>query len=145
VAFRPKDREFQTINLWQDFADRPVILKFSTNGKALICLYNFDIDFRLIKIVYGDSSQSFQPKSDLEKLVVSSSCRIETAGLDDWIEMSNYLKAMSPADFKRQSIPICDLGIIKINESLKETERCVNTQVEEMQRSGAVQWPIPGR
>lgn len=148
IFYRPSDGESGTVALWQDFADRPVIVMLATNGKALLCLYNFDIDLRLLEIDPTQNSNPFSTKSHLDAIVCSSPWHIESGTTNDWQEMLDYLKNLPADTFKHQAVPAYDLGLMRFGlgqEARENLLQRIEKQITAMHQSGAAEWPIPGR
>jgi hypothetical protein len=148
IFYHPNGVKSGTVALWQDFADRPIIVMLATNGEALLCLYNFDVDLRLLKIDPTQNPKPFQPNSRLDAIVCSSPWHVESGTTNDWQEMSDYLRGLSSDAFKRQTVPAYDLGVMRFGlgqEARENLLRRVEEQITVMHQSGAAEWPVPGR
>jgi hypothetical protein len=146
IVYQKISGESGTIALWQDFFDEPVIVMSSSDGKALLCLYDFDVDLRLLRIDPTHSPKPFLPQSRLDTIVCASPCYIEAGTTNDWQEILDYLKNLSPTDFSHQAIPIHDFGIIRfgVGESARQNLlRGIEEQIKIMHQFGATQWPAP--
>lgn len=143
INYQPKDGEAGTVLLWQDFFDRPIIVIPAPDDKVLLCLYDFDVDLRLLRIDPTKSPKPFPPKSNLDAIVCASPWCIETGTTNDWQEMLDYLKSLPSGAFKRQSVPAYDLGIIRLHGSPEYIQQWMEGQIKFMHQFGATQWPVP--
>src|SRR6267142_4457420 len=69
IRYEPKSGQPGTIVLWQDVFDGPTTLLPAKNTNILLCLYDFDVDYRLLRI---DTSKSFRPlltSNDLNRIL----------------------------------------------------------------------------
>ena len=148
IFYHPSDGESGTVALWQDFADRPIVVTLAANGKALLCLYNFDVDLRLLRIDSTQNPEPFPSKSRLDTIVCSSPWHVESGTTNDWQEMSDYLKSLLSEAFKRQAVPAYDLGVMRFGlgqETRENLLRRMEEQIAVMHQLGAAEWPVPGR
>jgi hypothetical protein len=91
--------------LWQSAFYNPITICASTNANVILCLYDNDVDLRLIKI---DKNKRYTPPSSnsvISTIVVTSSCGIEEATGDDWQEFLTYLRGFSSGNRSFQSSP----------------------------------------
>jgi hypothetical protein len=111
--------------------------------KTLLCLYNFDVDLRLLRIDPAKSPKPFSSESRLDAIVCASPWYIEAGTTNDWQEMLDYLKKLPSGAFKSQSVPTFDLGIISLHGSPESIQQRIEGQIGLMHRFGASQWPVP--
>jgi len=143
LFYQPPNETAGTISLWQDLFDKPIIATLSGDGKSLLCLYNYDVDLRLLKIdpAMDASHNSFSQESGLNAIVYSSPWHVEAAGGKDWQAMLDYLKRLSPEDFKRQSVPAQGFGFFRLYGSSKPLQQQMEVQINLMKQDGTNQWP----
>lgn len=148
IFYRSSGGESGAVVLWQDFADKPIIVVPATDGKTLLCLYNFDVDLRLLKIDPTQNPKPFPPKSRLDTIVCSSPWHVESGTTNDWQEMSDYLKSLPSDAFKRRAVPAFGLGVMRFGlgqEARENLLRRMEEQITVMHQLGAAEWPVPGR
>jgi hypothetical protein len=115
IYFQPKDGPSNIVALWQDSYHHPIIAIPSSNASVLLCLYENDVDLRLVRIDSGKAFKPFAPKSTLNNIVLTSSCDVELGTIKDWEEALNYLKKLTPGEFKHQSVPTVRFGILRLH------------------------------
>jgi len=106
ISYRWKNSAKVDVVLWQDFFDGPVTIYASTNSNIAFCLYDYDVELKLIRI---DSSQPFVPMgsaSSISRIVFTGSCLIQEATGDDWQEFVTYLR-----DVKSRKPPYSSLHV----------------------------------
>ena len=106
VSYERIDGQTGRVALWQDVFDGPVLLFSARETNVLLCLYDFDVGYRLFRI---NTVKAFEPPSkndQIDHILFTSTCQIENANQDDWRELQNYLNSVSSVDFARQSIPL---------------------------------------
>jgi hypothetical protein len=74
-------------------------------------LYDFDVGLRVVKFHFTKPHAAFTAGSELKDIVFLSTCRVEEGSTTDWKTVASYLKGISDATFKRDSVPTFDLGI----------------------------------
>jgi hypothetical protein len=83
-----------------------VTLLSGRDTNILLCLYDFDVDYRLLRI---DMSQPFKPPAStsyLNRIVFRSDWLIEDGSAGDWQETLDYLHSVPPTVFAHQSVPL---------------------------------------
>ena len=103
IYYQPKDGQSGKIILWQDVFDGTVLLLPSSNTNVLLCLYDYDVDFRLFRIDTDKMFKPLSPDSDLNSILFSCTWKIGDGTEADWQELLNYLHKVSSSDFARQS------------------------------------------
>ena len=148
ICYQMDGEEPGTVSLWQDFFDEPIIVISSNDGKTLLCLYDFDVDLRLLRFDPTRNPKPFLPQSRLDTIVCASPWYVEAGTTNDWQEILDYLKNLTPGDFSHQAIPIHDFGILRfgVGESARQNLlRGIEEQIKVMHQFGAIQWPVPNR
>ncbi len=135
----------ESLLFWQDYADRPVTVTGPYKDGSILCLYDFDIDLRLLKILPGEKAIPFGRASDLSVILYSSSCRVEVADIGDWETMYSALTSLSKGSFNQGSIPIYNLGGLEIHAPLKSIQKDIAEQIALMRKYNAKEWPVPNR
>jgi hypothetical protein len=111
IFCEPTGGQAGSVELWQDFFDRPIIVMASTNSNVLLCLYDFDVDLHLLRIDMAERFKPFPPGSVLTHIVCASAWSVESGATNDWQEVLGYLKSLPSGAFKRQSVPALSFGI----------------------------------
>ena len=106
ISYQTKDGKIGKIILWQDIFDGPTLLFSASDTNVLLCLYDYDVDFRLFKISIGEAFKPLSLKSDLNQILFSCTWKIEDGTDADWMETLSYLHKVSFADFKQQSVSV---------------------------------------
>src|SRR4249920_2655497 len=58
IFYKPSSGQAGTIVLWEDFFEGPIMVLAADDTNVLLCLYNFDVDLRLLRI---NPAQNFSP------------------------------------------------------------------------------------
>jgi len=106
IRYEPKSGQPGTIVLWQDAFDGPTMLLPAKNTNILLCLYDFDIDYRLLRI---DTSKSFTPlltSNDLSRILFKCDWLIGDGTTSDWQEVLTYLHEVPHRVIVHKSVPI---------------------------------------
>jgi hypothetical protein len=114
IFYQPISGHAGEVVLWDDFFDHPLIVLPATDTNVLLCLYDFDVDLRLLRI---DPAKNFKPLptgSPIGAIICSSPWQIEPGTIEDWQETQRYLKQVSKSRFRRQSVPAIGFGIFRI-------------------------------
>jgi hypothetical protein len=85
----------------------------SREAKSLLCLYNYDVDLKLLRIDPNSPPRHFPAKSVLPVIVLAATWLVTEGTDDDWREFIAWYKGLPPASRKRQSVPDLDLGVIR--------------------------------
>jgi len=109
----------------------------AADGKTLLCLYYADVMFRLMKIDPTKKPKPYPQNSYLNYIVLASSWDIEAGTTNDWHEVSEYLKKVSPNTFDQEAGRKLDLGIFRSHFGREELLGVVEHQIKNMQSFGA--------
>ncbi len=106
IAYSPKGKNAGEIVLWQSLFDGSVTVIAARETNVLLCLYDYDVDFRLFKI---NTEKAFSPMAlddDLKSVLFTSSWEIQNGDFTDWQQMLDYLLKTPPALFAKQSVSV---------------------------------------
>ncbi len=104
IWYTPKSGQTGLIELWQSAFDGPILLISSTNADVLLCLYDYDVDMRLLRI---DTSKGFSPlplSSSINYILFTSTWDIRYASIAEWGEVQDYLRNASGWDYGKYRI-----------------------------------------
>jgi hypothetical protein len=93
LTYQPKDGRAGKIVLWQSIFDGPVMLMSANDPSRLLCLYDYDTYFCLLKIDTVNRFKPVPPKSDLNSILFACTWAIEDGTDADWQEVMDYLHA----------------------------------------------------
>ena len=100
--------------------EAPIIVMPSRDGKTLLCLYNYDVELKLLKFTPTSVCRPFPTNSVLPFIVLESPWLVEEGSSNDWRDFVDRLKQLQPAARKRQSVPDFDLGFMRIYPDYSE-------------------------
>jgi hypothetical protein len=104
IVYQPKEGGTESVIMLQDSDSEPAMIIPAADGKTFFCLYYADVLFRFFRIDPSKRPTPFPQGSYLNYIVLSCSCHIEPATVEDWNQMSAYLKSV-PADvFNQETI-----------------------------------------
>ena len=130
ITLRTKLGKSATIGLLQTLIDAPLILIPSSNEDVFFCVYDYDVDFELLRI---DLTQPFRPVGvgdPLRAIVLASTCRVERvlkAETNDWAFASAALKEMPAAQYTHDQITGLKFGFFRIGTSQKLLFESIHT------------------
>jgi hypothetical protein len=104
IVYQPLHGTNETIILLQDADGEPAMIVPAADGNAFFCLYYADVCYRLIKIDPGKKSTPLTKTNYLGFIVLSSSCQVESATINDLDGLSKYLKSVPAETFNQQSL-----------------------------------------
>jgi len=137
IVYQPKDGEVGTVVLLQDSDSQLAMIMPASDGKSLLCLYDADVVLRLMRIDPTKKSKPFPEKSYLNWIVLASSWDVEPGTTNDWQEVSEYLKTVSPDTFNQEAGTKLDLGISRSHYEKDELLPVVERQINNMQLYGS--------
>jgi hypothetical protein len=120
------------VDLRGDFDHSPIIGVRAIDASGFYLLYDCDVILRLIKVDTRHTAHFFGPTSALNWIVRSSPFKVEQAGKDDWKAFLASVEAMSVREFERQSLPVVDIGIVRIHPQQRLLLPRMRKQVEAM-------------
>ena len=107
ITYKPRNGENTTIRLSRSFFEFPVLLmRSSERSDHFLCLYENDVELRLLDVDPTRKVQAFQPNASLAWIVCSSQCNIEDASVREWKEAAVLLGKMTTTTFRKQSLLI---------------------------------------
>lgn len=106
ISYKPEHGPSGKIVLWQSVFDGPVTIISAHDTNVLLCLYDFDVDFRLLRIDTNKVFKPLPPGSDLNRILLARPWEIEGGSPADWQELLNFLQNASPKAFSQQSVPV---------------------------------------
>jgi hypothetical protein len=106
ITYYPNNGQIGSVVLWQDIFDGPVMLIPANDTNVLLCLYDYDVDFRLFRIDMNKMFKPLSPDSDLNHILFTCTWEIDDGTTSDWQEVLNYLHNVSLNDFERQSVSV---------------------------------------
>ena len=131
------------VDLWQDFADRPVLVEPVPGTNIFLCLYDCDTGLQLLRV---DPNRKFTPgrgtNADMSSAVVCASpWEVADANIRDWRQFSEYLKS-TPASVLRSQI-VCPFPFgLSRSQRLSGTVSQVEAQKKFMIENRADHWPV---
>ncbi len=133
-----------TITLWRDLVNMPTLLIADGNDGSFFCLYQFDMDWRLLRIDPRRRFVSFPSDnwSCLSNEVCSTPWEIKEADLSEWQRSLATVVRMSSSEFKRQRIPIYTLAGLRLGDSRNTVQTVMEIRIHRMVAAGTTQWPI---
>ena len=130
IFYLPDNGPKGAVDIRASFDAQPIIVLCPTNDDALYCLYGDDMGFRLIKIHTKVGFQPFLPQSPLNWIVSSSSYMAEQANKGDWNVTLDYLRQMDGQEFKKQSAPVVNAGLVRMHTSKQRLLDRLQNQVD---------------
>jgi len=124
------------VKLRGDFERNPLLVFCSANEPDILCLYDCDVRFRLIKISTAEAYQPFSQKSALNWIVQDAPCLVRQGNAGDWNRVLNYFTDQKASGFSAVWMPTFDAGFLRIYASQKELESGIRGQVSTMYGSG---------
>lgn len=131
ISYGQKSKNGGKILLLDSRPEGPIILIPSTNNKVFFCLYEFDVELRLLKIEPETVFRMFPTNSTLSEVVIESPWQISDGDASDWHEAIQYLKHLSPNEFSQQSLSGINLLFFKICTGREALIRRVEKQIKE--------------
>lgn len=121
-------------NKFLDDSDSGLAIVFpAADGRRLYGLYYADVCFRLLKIDPDSRSVSFPKGSYLNAVVVESGCSVEAASINDWREVSLYLKTVPLVAYKNEVPYNWAFGVWPSYFSRSTLARAVDFQITNME------------
>ena len=114
ITYGQRDVGKGTVVLRHTLFESPIIVAPANDPKVFLCLYEFDVDLRLLKIDVKGPLRTFPQGSPLQTIVSASPWKVEEGNVDDWRSILTMLEETSLDDFRRQSLPTLDLGMVRI-------------------------------
>ena len=105
ISCESKSGRTGEVVLWQDLFDGPALLIPGAETNVLLCLYDFDVGFLLVRI---DTSKDFEPLAAddrLSRILFTSAWQIQEGQSEDWKNILDYLHQASPKDFRQHLLP----------------------------------------
>lgn len=110
ISYRPDHGQAGAIVLWQDAFDGPVMLMSATDTNVLLCLYDYDTCFRLLRIHTDKGFKPLPPGDDLNRILFTCTWEVES-GTTSWDEVEGHLRNVSPRDFARETVTVGVRGL----------------------------------
>jgi len=133
VLYTPSKGTPGRIELRQNLFNTPLILFSDSSSNGLLCLYDFDVDLRLIRFDPNIPFSAPPSSSYIAAIVLSSSWQAFDASITDWDYAARFLKGVQGRN--GEAVRLFGIGLSKV---LERTE----SQLQEMKRLGATNWPI---
>lgn len=137
IVYQPKDGKVGTVVLLQDSDSQLAMIMPAPDGKSLLCLYDADVVLRLMRIDPAKTFKPFPEKSYLNWIVLASSWDVEQGTTNDWQEVSEYLRTVSPDIFHQEAGTKLDLGISRSHYEKDDLLPVVERQINNMQLYGS--------
>ena len=133
IVYRTTHGEGTSLSLLRDSDNEPAMVIPSADGRTFLCLYCADIFYRLIKVDPRKPPSMFTGSSYLNFIVRSTSCHVESGTIDDWEDLSKYLKSVSNDVFDQESLGFTravlisgvDLQIVNMQQGFKDRKSVV--------------------
>jgi len=110
IFYNDQQRRFKVIDLLLNAFDRPVL--FCTDTSKLYCLYNFDIEERLI-VFYIDKSVDNLTTDDSQRIVKYTKWSCEPIGSKEVEYIRNFIIKSEMRILKKYSMPTINLVFYK--------------------------------
>jgi hypothetical protein len=137
IVYQPKDGKVGTVVLLQDSDSQLAMIMPASDGKSLLCLYDADVVLRLMRIDPAKNFKPFPEKSFSNWIVLASSWDVEQGTTNDWQEVSEYLRTVSPDIFNQEAGTKLDLGISRSHYEKDDLLPVVERQINNMQLYGS--------
>ena len=137
IVYQSKDGEVGKVVLLQDSDSQLAMIMPASDGKSLLCLYDADVVLRLMKIDPTKKFSPFPKESYLNWIVLASTWDVKTGTTNDWQEVSEHLKTVSPEIFNQEAGPKLDLGISRSHYEKDELLPVVERQINNMQNGSS--------
>ncbi len=112
LTYESSGRPARTAQMLHTFFEQPVIVLPGPNPTTALCVYDFDVGFRVIAFD-GTGSES-ENNDELKVIVPTSDIAVRHATADEIAFAAEHLEAMPEATFEELSIPTLDLGFVKM-------------------------------
>jgi hypothetical protein len=89
--------------LYEDWFNLPVIVLPATASNVFLCVYDYDTEFRLLKINLNQPPHLKLTNTFLKANVIDSTCQIDAVEANDpaWAEAHDRLQELPARDYKR--------------------------------------------
>jgi len=95
------------LTLHQDLFNSPIIVLPTTNADVFICVYDYDVDFQLLRFDVGQPFRRLPGKRFVNANVLASTCRVDRVTPEEgdyWNETHEALQTMARSEYKRQAV-----------------------------------------
>jgi hypothetical protein len=113
MTFTSKNGATNTVDFNQDYFNCPVFVLPSAESNALFCVYDYDVDWQLIKFTFNEPFTSIAADSPLWGMVTHCDCKVEriTRGeVSNWNWVADAVGKMSSHEFRNQSLSLGFFG-----------------------------------
>lgn len=116
----------RNVDLTENCFNYPVLILASADSNAVYCLYDFDIDWQLIKLNLDQSFTPLPQNSPISGIVQHCECgvqRITRADDKEWKWAADEVENMSYHEFRQQCIGLAPVGVLSSRHSVAVTLR----------------------
>ena len=143
ITYSQRDIGKGTVVLRHTLFESPIIVASANDPKVFLCLYEFDVDLRLVKIDTKGPLRPFPQGSPLQTIVGASPWKVEEGNVDDWKSILTMLEETSLDNFRRQSVPTLDLGMVRLYARPEALVQRIRAQMKVMYRSTGLNQSYP--
>jgi hypothetical protein len=137
IIYQPREGESGIATILQTSDSQLAMIMLAADGKSLLCLYDADVDLRLMRFDPTKKAIKFPPNSYLNYIIIASSWSVEQGTSNDWHEVSEYLKKVPPSAFNQQAGTKLDLGVFRIHYERDDLLSVVGSQITNMQHGAS--------
>jgi hypothetical protein len=130
ITFTSKQGDVGTVDLYSGFFENPIMMIVPTNDNVLLCLYNFDVDIRLLKIDTGKAVQSLSLTNELGAIVCASPWNVEPGTDSDWETVIACLEQTQAKVFTTQPVSVLYLEYIPLSVKRQPLLRRIRHQMQ---------------
>ena len=122
IEISTKGAKSSTVVLGQDWFDVPMLIIPSTNESVFYCVYDYDIDFQLLKFDLSQPFHALPSNNPMSAAVISATCgveRVRKVDGEDWRLVGTALQQMPSHEYKRQVLRGLDLIFFRVTTGQK--------------------------
>lgn len=112
LMYESSGRPARTAQMLHTFFEQPVMVLPGPNPTTALCVYNFDVGFRVI--AFDATATERENNDELKVIVPKSDIAARHATADEIAFTAERLEQMPQATFEELSIPTLDLGFVKM-------------------------------
>jgi hypothetical protein len=122
VEIKTKRGKGSTLILAQDWCDGPMLMIPSTNEDVFYCVYDYDVDFQLLRINLNQPFHALPSNGPMSTVVIRSGCGVNRVLKTDnaaWQYVGGVLEEMPPREYKRAVLEGLDLVVYRLTTDQK--------------------------
>jgi hypothetical protein len=121
VEIDSKSGKHAGLDLFQDWANMPLMVIPTTNEDVFLCIYDYDVDFQLLRLDLSKKYQPLKASVFIRANVSRSDCevtRVLKTDADDWSNAVDTIQQMSAHQYRRGANGL-ELGIFSLHTTQK--------------------------